>query len=68
MALVYDKPQLWLRVMDKLLEGGAQTRGAKVLVEYVDCLVEAYEKRFVRTGSAEDIPVEELKKKIASTR
>lgn len=29
MALVYDKPWMWLHIMDKLLEGGAHTRGSE---------------------------------------
>ncbi len=53
MAPVYDRGQLWLHMMDKLLEGGAQTRGSKVIIQFADNLVSAYEERFVKPAGVE---------------
>jgi hypothetical protein len=48
MAHVYDRGQLWLRMVDKLLEGGAHTRGSKDIIQFADNLVSAYENRFAK--------------------
>lgn len=75
MALVYDKPWMWLHIMDKLLEGGAHTRGSEDLIRFADNLVNAYETRFVNPGDKEQPPKEEptadlgaLKKRMADQR
>lgn len=75
MALVYDKPQLWLHMMDKLLEGGAHARGSEDLMRFADNLVNAYETRFVKPGEKEQSPKEEptadlgvLKKRMTDQR
>ncbi len=67
--MAHDKPKLWLHVLDKLLEGGAQTRGSKDLINFVDNLVNAYETRFV--GPSEEEPTktdDDLKKQMADHR